>query len=436
LGDVRLIAGKSTEGTKMVVAEAWHTLERAVGTWVSHPTKRPYTGWVTAGPGGSDGYEGQQFVAEASYFSVRLVELSLGEGGKYFAEFLPLGVCLTEYTVGPDRQRSPLILNNDFIANQLQGAGASPGYVEYTNMYAVRRAPVKADNLSLFVGLFRMPYHDLAKQVLQLAADLTDQVGAGAGTRVAEKVYDRIAQLFQLNIMTPRFGFVDGSALTRSGYLLVAGPAARELTPERLRVIDNRLHVDGRRAEGFDYCLVALEHTATLLPQGNETINPLVDLTFHRRWRAISQLLALRKFTEAETEMPQLQSEVVVSPQLTEEDRLLAIAAYNTNYEKLHRMFALPTGAGGATRAGRAGQTASALRGAARDRKAVGQNAASRVLDQVATRLQIAETPSDPDAVFAREVVTLRPSLTGEYRSSPLLAATIAEAISGAVARR
>jgi hypothetical protein len=82
--------------------------------------------------------------------------MSLAKGGEYFTSFLPLGVCLTEYTVGQERQRHPMILSNDAIASQLKATGAAPGYVEYTNLYAVRCAPVKADNLSLFVGLFRM----------------------------------------------------------------------------------------------------------------------------------------------------------------------------------------------------------------------------------------------------------------------------------------
>src|SRR5437764_611718 len=81
---------------------------------------------------------------------------------------------------------------------------------------AVRCAPVKDDNLSLFIGLFRMPYGDLAKHVLQIASDLTQQIGGAAnpaassvasGLRIAEKVYDGITALFGLREVTPLFGF-------------------------------------------------------------------------------------------------------------------------------------------------------------------------------------------------------------------------------------
>jgi hypothetical protein len=126
----------------------------ATGSAVRRNGRRP-SGWLP-NPAARPLWVGQRFEPEASYFGVRLVEMSLAKGGEYFTSFLPLGVCLTEYTVGQERQRHPMILSNDAIASQLKATGAAPGYVEYTNLYAVRCAPVKADNLSLFVGLFRM----------------------------------------------------------------------------------------------------------------------------------------------------------------------------------------------------------------------------------------------------------------------------------------
>jgi hypothetical protein len=421
------------------MALSWAELEQTVRNWVSHPVHRPFVGRIEAEPGAGVMASGKAFVPEASYFGVKLIEMSLAEGGRYFTEFLPLGVCLAEYTVGDQRQRNPTILSNDVIASQIKDSGAKPGYVDLTNMPIVRRAPMKADNLSLFVGLFRMPYADLAKQVLQIAADLTEQAGVGApvsgGLRIAEKVYDRVAGLFQLNVMSPRFGFADGSALTESGYLLVAGPAANTLTADRLRVVGGKLHVDGQRAVGFDYCLVAIEHTATLLPEGDKTINPITGLGFHHRWRDISELLALQKVTEAEQQMPQLRAEVLVSPELTEDDRLITIAAYDTSYEKLRQALTPPSGP--VTRAARTDTPASGLRSEAEAREAAGQAITGNVLKQMAARLQVPGPAKDSDAVFATEAAALRTALPAkDLIGRPHLAANVVEAIGGALARR
>ncbi len=440
------------------MALSWAALEQTVTQWISHPVQRPFVGRVGAEPGNGTVASGKPFVPEASYFGVKLVEMSLAEGGKYFTDFLPLGVCLAEYTVGDQRQRSPTILSNDLIASQIKDSGAKPGYVDLTNISIVRRAPVKADNLSLFVGLFRMPYADLAKQVLQIAADLTEQAGVGlaasGGLRVAEKVYDRLSGLFQLNVISPRFGFADGNVLTESGYLLVAGPAANALEADRLRVVEGKLHLDGKRAAGFDYCLIAIEQTDTLLPEGAKTINPITSLGFHQRFREISKHLALKDVSEAEAQMPQLRAEVLLSPELTENDRLIAIAAYDTSYEKLQLALAPKTPMGPATRAARTDTPASGLRSEAEARDEAGQAMTGNVLRAMAVRLQ---DPSEPisaagvldaspgesdgpgpvDRLFAMETSKLRAALpAGSVVGQANLSASVVEAIGGAMAQR
>lgn len=430
----------------------WGRLKQKVDEWISHPTQRPYFGPVQAQLGDKGLAAGKAFVPEASYFSIRLVEMGLAEGGKFFTSFLPLGVCLTEYTIGDERQRRPMILSNDLIASQIGGAGATPRYIEYTNMYAVRCAPVKADNLSMFVGLFRMPYDDLAKQVLQIASDLTQQVGGdnpasaavAGGLRVAERVYDGVSGLFGLKGITPLLGFADGNALVDSRYLVVCGPSANAIDVKRLLVVDNQLRMDGKRATGFDYCLVAIEHTATRLPQGADTFNPLTGLAFHRRWREVSQLLAAKNVAEAEARLAQLRAEVVVSPELTEDDRLITIVAYDTGFEKLRRALT-PATVGAASRGERGPMPASSLSREAKQRTDAGQKAAGQVLSQMATRLllvgdapaNIADPVQAAEAVFAAEAIALRKGLGEiEGRSKANFAATVAEAISGAVGHR
>src|SRR5947209_7494754 len=150
---------------------AWQRIDDAVQRFISRPSPQPpYTGPVSASVGDSV-IAGRDFTAEASYFSVRLVDIRLAEGGRYFTEFLPLGVCVAEYTYGTERRRVPLVLSNETVKQMLGDVGGPTGHVQFANMPVVRRAPMKHDNLALFVGLFRMPYSDVARSVLQLAAE-------------------------------------------------------------------------------------------------------------------------------------------------------------------------------------------------------------------------------------------------------------------------
>ncbi|MGJ5079288.1 hypothetical protein [Bradyrhizobium sp. HKCCYLS3013] len=79
-----------------------------------------------------------EFVPESSYFRVRLLAMRLAEGGEYFVDYLPLGVCVAEYTYGPERSHVPLILSNETVKQMPADMGGQPGHV---NLPIVRRAP-------------------------------------------------------------------------------------------------------------------------------------------------------------------------------------------------------------------------------------------------------------------------------------------------------
>src|SRR4051794_17404602 len=91
---------------------AWNSLKGAFTTFRSRPSPRPpFIGSVAAAVG-DPLISGTKFVPESSYFSVRLVDMHLAQGGKYFVTYLPMGVCVAEYTYGLERRRLPLVLSN------------------------------------------------------------------------------------------------------------------------------------------------------------------------------------------------------------------------------------------------------------------------------------------------------------------------------------
>ncbi|WP_459592975.1 hypothetical protein, partial [Bradyrhizobium diazoefficiens] len=119
------------------------------------------------------------------------------------------------------------------------------------------------------------------------------------------------------------------------GYLLVAGSDLDEAVAKRLVVTDDRLLLDGQRLSGLDYCLMAIEFPGSLLPEGPDTINPLTQLGFHRHWQGVASSIMKRELEIADEQMLTLRSEVITSPELAENDRLVAIGAYQTSYDKL-----------------------------------------------------------------------------------------------------
>jgi hypothetical protein len=432
---------------------AWRTIKDAVDAFISRPSPQPPFIGTVAPADGSNLVAGRAFVPEASYFSVRLVEMRLAEGGKYFTEFLPLGVCVAEYTYGAERRRVPLVLNNETIKQMLGDSGGQPGHVHFANMPVVRWAPMKEDNLALFVGLFRMPYTDIARSVLQLAADVSTELGGvafGAGTRVAAKLYDRVADIFALSTVQPRFAFLDGAALTKSGYMLVSGPLPEDIKGADFVVENGRLRLHDRPTQSldaFDYCLVAIEQRDSLLFPPSDAkptsamLGALAGLPFHERWRGVASLLARRKAAEAEEALLTLRAEVVASPDLTEEDRLIAIAGYDVAYEQYERpLLAKPGGAGPITRGFRSGTPVAGLKSVATARKELGDNATATALNEIALRLQEAQggassAPSEENAdqVLAEAFSGMRAAMV-EARAQGLRAASLSNALSVAMA--
>ncbi len=294
----------------------------------------------------------------------------------------------------------------------------------YRFMYVVRDGPFKADNLALFIGLFRVPYNDVAKQVLELAANVTGELGGVAlagGLKIADKIYDGVASLLQVNNVQARFGYMDGSALGRGEYLVVANGAPQNLTAGSLCVVDNRLQIKNgstlQRAEGFDYCLLALEHAGSLFERDEASTNALASLPFDGLWREAVRLLALNKAEDANQAFLGVRAAVVTSPDLVEEDRLIALAAYNNAYSKFQQQLMPPPPiAKSETRGAASAPTVEALKAEAQTQTASGQKAVAQVLNIMARSQQMIspEPPPDPEkpghAVLA-EAIRLRKEL-------------------------
>jgi hypothetical protein len=431
---------------------AWQQIQDAFSDFLSRPSPHPpYIGAVAAGAG--DGLAaGRAFAPEQSYFSVRMVEMRLAEGGKYFINYLPLGVCVAEYTYGAERRRVPLVLSNETVKQMLGDAGGPVGQAYLTNMPVVRRAPVKQDNLALFVGLFRMPYNDVARTVLQLAADVSEELGGaalGAGTKVAAKLYDRVADIFALSTVQPRFAFLDGMALTKSGYILVSGPLPDNVDKDQFVVENGRLRIKGpqsRMPDGFDYCLLAIEHHDSLFAQSQGApsgamLGALAGLPFHARWRDVSSLLAVRKGKEAEDALLALRAAVVLSPDLTEGDRLVAIGGYDIAFAQFQRALSPAADARVAvSRAGSSGSPVAAWKTEASVRKQRGEVVTASALNTIADQFQRSASAASArggeasDDILAEAWTTLRRPMEIAHAQG-LRASSLAKALSISLGR-
>jgi hypothetical protein len=277
--------------------------------------------------------DGEAFPAEASYFSVRIVEMHLQNAGEYFRNFLPMVVTLSEFSRGGQARALPFFLNNDRLKEALGTASGGLGLIQMQNVYALRHVPVNADGLSLFCGLFRMAHQDFAAALLDLLAEIGGQLGAAQGVDVAKAVYRQLSKVVGMDGVEFRFGHLDGSCHVHgSGYRIFAGQPARPSDVEDLAMVAGRLqHRDAsgscRPVTEFDYCVIALERL-----QSRATAGLLTTLPLHQRWVEVIPFLTANRVEDAEAAFGKLQSEILMSADLTEEDRLVALAVYNKKW--------------------------------------------------------------------------------------------------------
>lgn len=229
-------------------------------------------------------------------------------------------------------------------------------------------------------------------------------------------------------------------ALTRSGYLLVSGPLPTGLAAADLVVANGRLRMRNGAPElpaDLDSCVVAIEHRASLIPEGDARASTLLaalsGLPFHERWKKVASLLVQRKTVEAEEGLLALRAEVVASPDLSEEDRLLAIGAYDAYAKPLA---AAPDGE--ARRSARSGTPVTGLKAIAAALTC--EPATAKALNTIAVTLQRTSAPAEPpeafaDEVLARAITSLRAPMR-EARANGVRAAVLANAISIGTAAR
>jgi hypothetical protein len=285
--------------------------------------------------------KGDAFLAEESYFSVRLVEMRLAEAHNYISEYVPMCSCYLRYTYGTAPREVPFTLSYETIRAALgKDAGRSgPRNVEFQNVYVVRNVPVKADGLAMYTALCRIADSSLTRGMLDLLADAMGAIGGpavGAVARTGTDLTKRLTALLGAEGVTTRFGVKDGSVLRRSGYRVFAGSElAPELGNADLRVEGGRLALEaGGRSHtvnDVDYLIVALEHRETLV---DDAFGLSSTLSFHAGWDHVKTALLRDDGKAADDALLALILRISTSPDLTELDRLRMIATYKRQAEQ------------------------------------------------------------------------------------------------------
>jgi hypothetical protein len=294
------------------------------------------------------GLAGDKFVAGKTYFSVRLIELRLATAGRYLTEFLPMCTCVLSFQqAGGEKRTIPFIAGADMIRG-LVGPNApadAAKRIAFANLAAATNVPVPGGDVTMYLSLCRFKDSSLVRGLLDLATKTATAVGgpvAGPMAKAANDFVGGLMNIFSMDGVETRFGRLDGKAIGTSGYRLLAGSADPSLNPQELHVQDGQLM---RRVgekdvpiDDVDYLVIAFEHRSTLI---DDTFSLVEALPFHAHWRAVMDKIVRARGAPdaADAEMIELRAAVLMSPELTETDRLPLLQLYDVKREQMEAQF-------------------------------------------------------------------------------------------------
>jgi hypothetical protein len=291
-----------------------------------------------------ENFSAKTFTLDQTYFEICLSEMFLRDKREYTRGFIPLSVAISEFLYDGNTRNIPFFVGNNLlqrIEDYIKGE-----YIEHENTRIVGPVPYAGDNVSLFVGLFRVQVSDLFKGFLSFAENICNFLDVSQVSK-----YVDIAGLFSSNLQTllgmremelrlgrrNTYTSKEGdSHQFKPCYLAYINCPERALSSDDLYVQEAKLFTGKDKdsitpLRDFDYCLVKIDH---LVHRDDYTKFP-----FHELWVQAKELVWDEKEEEAKARMQALGQQMAGSPDLTTSHRHDLIRLYRANLESEIALF-------------------------------------------------------------------------------------------------
>jgi hypothetical protein len=276
---------------------------------------------------------------DKSYFKISLSEMFLKDKTNYISGFVPMTVAVNRFNYNGRPHEIPVMVGNQLLSSIERYVRDQ--HIEFRHTPIVGPVPYTGENVSLFIGLYRVQVDNLAKTLFNLmeriisAFDLSSLSGY---LKIADKVGYGLADLIGLDTIQMRLGTMDtfsgngrGTNPLRSGYLLFVNCPENKIDVNKLWVNDGRLLEGADRAKAapyayHDFCLVRIEHL--------ESRQDLDTLPFHELYRSSKAKIWEGNIPEAQRLFLSLMRDLSASPDLTPKDQANMMKTYFVNYQQ------------------------------------------------------------------------------------------------------
>ena len=239
----------------------------------------------------------RHFEPDNSYLEVRISEQFLRDKRTFWREWNPLTVAATELIYDGKRSTFPFVVGPDLLSEvpELERGDS----VWYRNTRVIGPTPYHGDDVSIFVGLFRMKIGDWADKALSLlesVAKAADTTKLSSYLNIADPLMDGIESFLGMKEVEFRFGQrwtlkdaeAGGHDVLTPGYFVIIGRKSTEVNSSHFWVKDGQLLYGAKKSVSKPYMLddYVLYQISCL---GKRNDHATFD--FEKRWRAVRDLI-------------------------------------------------------------------------------------------------------------------------------------------------
>ncbi len=286
-----------------------------------------------------EGFSSKAFEPHKGYFQIRLSEMFLRDKREYWQGFVPLSIVISDFIYAGERQTIPFFVGNRLLKEIEQYIAGEQ--VQYYNTRVAGPIPYAGDNVSLFVGLFRVEVDNLAESLFGFLETVVDSFDFGVLStylNIARPLSRGLEDLLGMKQVQFRLGtrdvFNDRSGDSnefREGYFVYVNCPENKIAIDNLWVQHNRLSIgeDRRFIEPLrehDYCLIRIENLAAR--------SDYSALPFQKLWEDVKTKIYQGDQANAHRILMELAQQLAISPDLTEDHRYDLIRVYKANFEK------------------------------------------------------------------------------------------------------
>ncbi|MCH7577740.1 MAG: hypothetical protein IH822_08090 [Chloroflexi bacterium] len=256
-----------------------------------------FAAFPIAGRRVTGGKTSRDFEPDNSYLEVRISEQFLRDKRTYWRDWNPLTVAATELIYDGKRSSFPFVVGPDLLSEvpELQRGDS----VSYRNTRILGPTPYHGDDVSLFVGLFRLKTGDWAEKalsLLELVAKAVDTTKLSSYVNIADPLMDGIESFLGMKEVEFRLGqrwtLADaeavGSDVLTPGYFVIIGRKSTEVKSSQFWVKDGQLLHGANKSVSKPY----MEDDYVLYEiscRGKR--NDHVTFEFEKRWREVRSLI-------------------------------------------------------------------------------------------------------------------------------------------------